>query len=211
MAFYQDISLFSNLKGRGDLSDEEGVQTLVTTKALIRCPICQGQSVRSPLGVQGTMVGKASIQEFHQFRSLHVQEPWAEESALQAGPLAKGEWLEEQNTPPLDNGPNLPAKSLFPIKELVTAVPVQPAEFTESEWGMISQMGDKVIASVGGLGDSAYSYISEWRNKRKPTTATAEGTETFQNFADPDLYEEGLQMATYGSDTRAHFPPIGSP
>ena len=60
----------SFFKGWGNLLDEEGSATTVSPKALTRCPLCQEKCIRLPIGAQGTMVGRASIKESHQSRSL---------------------------------------------------------------------------------------------------------------------------------------------
>ena len=123
-----------------------------------------------------------------QLRILYIQEHRDEETALQYGPLASGEWLEERNAPPLDQMPEISGKSSDLVRELVASVPSAPTTFCESEWGRIAQMGDDAITSVGCLEEAAHCYIAEWHKSRKPTTMTAEGIRISENYANKDLY-----------------------
>ena len=201
----------SYLKGWGNLLSEEGNQTTIPTKDLPRCPMCQEKGIRLPLGVQGTMVGKAAIKESNQLRSLHIQDPWTLEAAKEVGPLAPGEWLEEQNSPPLDCFPKVSKETLELIQTLVEKAPSPPKEFDGHEWGILSKMGDEVIASEGSLRDAAHCYITEWRKTRNPTTMTPTGMNVFKHHVDQALFQKGLDIATRGVSAHSHSPPIRSP
>ena len=190
----------SYLKGWGNLLVDEGAPTTVCHKALTRCPICQEQNSRLPLGSQGAMVGKASIKEGYQMRSFTIQEPWTVESAALIGEEAKDEWIMEHSTPQLDLWPNkVTENGKAQIRALVSSVPHPPCEFTEHEWDRLAK-----------LQDAAQCYIKEWRSTRNPTLTPA-GMSIFKDHVKEDLFEFGYNVSKYGVCSKAHSPPIRSP
>ena len=201
----------SYFKGRVDLLCEDGQRTLIPTKALTRCPICQETHIRLPPGVQGAMVGKAAIKESHQLRSLLIQDPWAYDSALEISPEAGDEWIAEQSSLPLDLPPRISPENESLVVKLVQSVPTSQSEFTEHEWGKIASMGDELISGIGNLKDAAHCYIDEWGKTRSPTTMTPTGLDIFNGHVGEGLLDYGMRMASHGVGARSHAPPIRPP
>ena len=87
-------------------------------------PYLPRKGIRLPLGVQGTMVGKAAIGEINQLRSLKIQEPWTGAAAEEMETESMEEWLAEQCSPPLDCMPQVSEKSIQLVRALVSTSPI---------------------------------------------------------------------------------------
>ena len=77
----------------------------IDVKALGKCPNCQANSIRLPLGVEGTLVGKSMIADEAHLRSFSIEKPWTRAAAEEVGPDAVRAWGMEEISPP----PGFPA------------------------------------------------------------------------------------------------------
>ena len=93
----------SALLGWESLLSRDRDNATIQVKALTRFPICQETQIRFPMGIQGTMVGKAAIKSIRELMEFEIQEPRTEEKARELGDDALEEWKEEQNSPELDS------------------------------------------------------------------------------------------------------------
>ena len=154
------------------------------------------------------MFGKAALKESHQLRSLLIQDPWTFEAAEITGVSAMGEWLEEHQSHDLDIPPRVSDRSKILVGDLGSSVPTAPAEFTEQEWDMLSNICDGLISCIGHLSDAAHCYIDEWSRSRSTTTMTTQGVNVFKDHLGPSLYDKGVKIAKQGVNARSHAPPL---
>ena len=71
----------------------------IDVKSLSRCPTCQVPSIRHPLGVEGTLVGRSMIPGEAYLRIFKVEKPWARLEAEGLGDEAILAWELEQGAP----------------------------------------------------------------------------------------------------------------
>ena len=79
----------------------------VDYRNLSRCPLCQAPHVRLPLGVEGTLAGRAMILNDNQLRGFQVKKPWTMELTESEGAEALASWEYEDGTPALGDPPPL--------------------------------------------------------------------------------------------------------
>ena len=183
-------------------------QVTVETKSLGRCPHCQENCIRLPAGVQGSLVGKACIKESHELRSFEIQDPWTLDEATNFGPDGVLAWHQEEQSPPLDTPPKLNEVQTDLLDKLIASIPLPETPFDQHTWGRISQAGDDLIANTGSLITSAHSFVSAWRKCRKATTLKPEGMNIFRDIVKPDIFAQGMELATFGAKARPHATPI---
>ena len=94
-----------------------------------------------PLGAQCTMVGKASIKESHQLRSMHIQEPWAAEAGAEISPQSLEEPYVEQSSPPLGTPPEISPGSEAKLELLLGSIPLPDSEISGNQWGTVASLG----------------------------------------------------------------------
>ena len=186
-----------------------GARDLVTveTKSLGRCPHCQTNMIRLPDGIQGSLVGKECIKESHMLRELEIQEPWTFDQACQFGPDGALAWQQEKDSPPLDEAPQLKTRDQALLEQLADAIPTPETPFNQHTWDRVSEAGDQLISSTGSLITAAHAFVSHWGKTRKATTLTPSGMKVFENLVKPDIYDVGLELATYGVKARSHATP----
>ena len=110
----------------------------IAKKALIRCPHCQENHIRLPEGVQGTLVGKASIKEGKELRKLDIQTPWTKEEAERFGHDAVKAWNQENDSPPLDKPPQATSQQQKALEEMCDLIPFSGADFEPQAWENIA-------------------------------------------------------------------------
>ena len=181
---------------------------MIETKSLERCPHCQLNNIRLPEGMQGSLVGKACIKESHELRKFEIQEPWTEQEASLHGPEGLKAWHQEHESPPLDKQPHIGNGNYQLLKEMIDIIPMPDSPFDQHLWDRIALAGDKLAQGTKSLKTALRAFVSLWRESRSTTTLTIDGMLTFKNLVDDDIFEKGMELATYGVKACSHAPPV---
>ena len=179
----------------------------VDVKVLGRCPTCQVASIRLPVGVEGTLVGRSMIPDEAQLRSFHIEKPWAKRAAEEVGQLAVLAWELENDTPPLDEPPKLSLSAQAALNDLLEVIPGPQAPFSMKVWQQIAARSDRLVGIVGDVFVASHAYLARWRATREPTTMTPGGLKVFQGLVEEELLDYAMDMATFGVKPKGHYPP----
>ena len=76
-------------------------EVAISQKTLGKCPHCQKNGVRLPLGIEGVIVGRAALYSDVQLRGYGQDGEWGENAARALGPLSLETWHIENATPHL--------------------------------------------------------------------------------------------------------------
>ena len=180
----------------------------VDVKVLGRCPTCQVASIRLPVGVEGTLVGRSMIPDEAQLRSFHIEKPWAKRAAEEVGQLAVLAWELENDTPPLDEPPKLSLSAQAALNDLLEVIPGPQAPFSMKVWQQIAARSDRLVGIVGDVFVASHAYLARWRATREPTTMTPGGLKVFQGLVEEELLDYAMDMATFGVKPKGNYPPV---
>ena len=88
-----------------------------------RCTRCQPHNVRLPLGVEGALVGRATILNDQQLRTYNDKKPWALATAEEHSADAEASWIYEHSSPTMDSPPGLSPEANQAFWELFLSLP----------------------------------------------------------------------------------------
>ena len=178
---------------------EDSENATISVKALTRCRICKETSIRSPPGVQGTMVWRAAIRGSPELRNFEIQDPWDMRKSSELGEDARQEWRPEQESPLLAEIPVISPEADTILKELVNSAPNRASSFSEHKCGEIATRWGFRIKKAGSVGGEAHCYISVWRKDRGPATLPPEHRHIYKSKADKELYDYAHALSPHGT------------
>ena len=179
----------------------------IDSRNLSRCPRCQSPNVRLPLGVEGTLVGRAMITTGRKLRNFNVLKPRTRSAALEHSAASLASWDYEHSTPPLGQSPTLPNGASEKLDQLFLTIPPEDTVFSYPLWGKIACETDDYVASTGDVSIASHAHTCGWRKRRNPTTLTPNGLSVFEGIVAPDLYQHALNISSHGVLPCGDRPP----
>ena len=182
-------------------------EVAIATKCLSRCPHCQTQGARLPLGFEGAIFRRPTLLTDPELMEFPIGKPRNERSPCETGPAAHSVWLQERSTPRLEEPPPLAAGQSVKLNNYVSATHSEQSDFNIKKWSDVVNLGDEFLISVGRMYKADRAYGAHWGKVCEPATFTPAGSASFHGRVGRELMAFALDVATYGEKPMPMYPP----